>query len=328
MHVMPSWARDAAVLAADAPLPIDRPFTAAEATRLGVPSSLRHRLVDRGLLRPLVRGVFVASQVPDSLRLRVQAVQLVMPPHAVAVDRLAAWVHGVDALPRSAIHQMPELDIFSATGSRVRRPGVASGVRGLEKRDVEVIDGLPLTTRLRTACDLGRVLWRFDALGALDGFIRLGLDQGELLAEVERFKGFRGVRQLRELAPLGDAGAESQPESALRLHWYDADLPRPQTQIWVHDDDGAPRFRIDVGREDVRYGAEYFGEQWHGEDQTQNDQDRLTWLTDQRSWVMDVFTRIDVYGSELEACSMLRRGFARAESATRARAVTYIDLSR
>ena len=325
---MPSCARDAAVLAADAPLPIDRPFTAAEATRLGVPSSLRHRLVDRGLLRPLVRGVFVASQVPDSLRLRVQAVQLVMPPHAVAVDRLAAWVHGVDALPRSAIHQMPELDIFSATGSRVRRPGVASGVRGLEKRDVEVIDGLPLTTRLRTACDLGRVLWRFDALGALDGFIRLGLDQGELLAEVERFKGFRGVRQLRELAPLGDAGAESQPESALRLHWYDADLPRPQTQIWVHDDDGAPRFRIDVGREDVRYGAEYFGEQWHGEDQTQNDQDRLTWLTDQRSWVMDVFTRIDVYGSELEACSMLRRGFARAEAATRARAVTYIDLSR
>ena len=59
MHVMPSWARDTAVLAPDAPLPIDRPFTAAEATRLGVPSSLRHRLVDRGLLRPLVRGVFV-----------------------------------------------------------------------------------------------------------------------------------------------------------------------------------------------------------------------------------------------------------------------------
>jgi hypothetical protein len=127
MHVMPSWARDVVVLAADAPLPIDRPFTAAEATRLGVPSSLRHRLVDRGLLRPLVRGVFVASQVPDSLRLRVQAVQLVMPPHAVVVDRLAAWVHGVDALPRSAIHQMPDLDIFSAAGSRVRRAGVASG---------------------------------------------------------------------------------------------------------------------------------------------------------------------------------------------------------
>lgn len=328
MHVMPSWARDAVVLAADAPLPIDRPFTGAEATRLGVPSSLRHRLVDRGLLRPLVRGVFVASHVPDSLRLRVQAVQLVMPPHAVVVDRLAAWIHGVDALPRSAIHQMPDLDVFSVTGSRVRRPGVASGIRDLERRDVEVIDGLPLTTRLRTACDLGRVLWRFDALGALDGFIRLGLDQGELLAEVERFRGFRGVRQLRELAPLGDGGAESQPESALRLHWHDADLPRPQTQIWVHDDDGTPRFRIDVGREDVRYGAEYFGEEWHGEEQTQHDQDRLMWLMDRRSWVMDVFTKVDVYGSELEASSMLRRGFARAERAMRARAATYIDLSR
>jgi hypothetical protein len=191
-----------------------------------------------------------------------------------------------------------------------------------------VIDGLPLTTRLRTACDLGRVLWRFDALGALDGFLRLGLDHGELLAEVERFKGFRGVRQLRELAPLGDAGAESQPESALRLHWHDADLPRPQTQIWVCDEDGIPRFRIDVGRVDVRYGAEYFGEEWHGEDQAPHDEARLTWLTEKRSWVMDVFTKVDVYGSELEACSMLRRGFARAEEAARTRAATYIDLSR
>ena len=43
---------------------------------------------------------------------------------------------------------------------------------------------------------------------------------------------------------------------------------------------------------------------------------------------MDVFTKVDVYGPELEACSMLRRGFARAEGATRARAATYIDLSR
>ena len=205
--------RDAVVLAADAPLPIDRPFTAAEATRLGVPP-LRH-VWWIGLLRPLVRGVFVATQVPDSLRLRVQAVQLVMPPHAVVVDRLAAaWVHGVDALPRPQSTRCP---ISTSSAQRQPRAPTRRGQRDPCSReaDVEVIDGLPLTTRLRTACDLGRVLWRYDALGALDGFIRLGLDQGELLAEVERFKGFRGVRQLRELAPLGDAGAESQPESAL-----------------------------------------------------------------------------------------------------------------
>jgi hypothetical protein len=315
-------------LGPDAPLPVDRPFTSTQATGLGVPGSLRHRLVAQGLLRPLVRGVFVASQVPDSFRLRVQAVALVMPPHAVAVDRLAAWVHGVDALPRSAIHEMPDLDIFSRRGSRVRRAGVASGVRDLIAKDIELVDGLALTTHLRTACDLGRLLWRFDALGAVDGFLRLGLDHGQLLAEVDRFKGYRGVLQLRHLAPLGDPHAESPPESALRLHWYDADLPKPETQIWVYDDDGVPRFRIDVGREDVRYGAEYFGEAWHAEEKREDDAARLGWLTDQRGWVMDVFTKDHVYGRELEASAMLRRGFARAEAAIRTNAVTYIDLSR
>lgn len=325
---MPSWARDAVVLGADAPVPIDRPFTAAQSARLGVPSSLRHRLVRRGLLRPLVRGVFVASQVPDSLHLRVRAVRLVMPSHAVAVDRLAAWVHGVDALPRSAIHEMPDLDIFSLAGSRLRRPGVASGIRELLERDIEVVDGLALTTRLRTACDLGRLLWRFDALGAIDGFLRLGLDHQELIAEIDRFKGFRGVRQLRHLAPLGNRLAESQPESALRLHWYDADLPPPQPQIWVHDDDGRPKFRIDVGREQERYGSEYFGEAWHGEEQREYDDARIAWLTEQRDWVIDVFTKVDVYGPELAASSMLRQGFARASAALGARSVTYIDLSR
>lgn len=328
MHVMPSWAKDAVLLGPDAPIPIDRPFTAKESCSLGVPASLRRRLVASGLLRPLVRGVFVASQVPDSFRLRVRAVVLVMPPHAIAVDRLAAWVHGVDALPRSAIHEMPHLDVFSTRGSRIRRAGVASGVRDLVARDIEMVDGLALTTRLRTACDLGRLLWRFDALGAIDGFLRLGLDHDELLREIERFKGYRGVRQLRHLAPLGDRKAESQPESALRLHWWDADIGRPETQIWVDDDDGTPTFRIDVGNEDVRYGAEYFGEQWHAQDRAEDDERRLVWLSEQRGWVMDVFVKDHVYGPDLAAASMLRDGFARAEAMAGAKVVTYIDLSR
>lgn len=328
MHVMPPWARDAVLLGDDSPLPLDRPFTAAESDDIGVGASLRRRLVERGLLRPLLRGVFVVDQVEDSLKLRVRALQLIVPEHAVVVDRTAAWVHDVDALPRSAIHRMPALDIFSSTGSRIRRPGVASGIRAFEPRDLTVIDGLQVTTQLRTACDLGRLLWRFDALGAIDGFLRRGLDHGSLLAEIDRFKGFRGVLQLRQLAPLGDGRAESQPESALRLHWYDADIGTPETQIWVYDDDGTPKYRIDVGNAEVAYGAEYFGEQFHGDDQRADDEGRITWLEEQRDWSIDVFTKIDVYGRELSAADRLRRHFLLAETAHRARHTSYIDLSR
>ncbi|MCF6379428.1 hypothetical protein L2K70_17595 [Nocardioides KLBMP 9356] len=328
MHVTPTWAKDVMVLGSDAPLPVDRPFTAKESDSLGVGASLRRRLVQKGLLRPVLRGVFVASHLDDSLRLRVAATKLLVPEHAVAVDRTAAWVHGVDALPRSAIHTMPNLDIFSGAASRLRRPGVTSGIRDFSSADLTEIDGLRLTTQLRTTCDLGRLLWRFDALGAIDGFLRQGLDHGLLLDEVERFKGYRGVIQLRALAPIGDPKAESPPESALRLHWYDADIGTPQTQVWVHDDNGRPKYRIDVGEPGVRYGAEYFGELFHDEDVRQHDERRIAWLEQQRAWSMDIFTKLDVYGTELSAADRLRRGFLRAEAVRGARHRSYIDLSR
>ncbi|KRE92584.1 hypothetical protein ASG76_16595 [Nocardioides sp. Soil774] len=322
---MPAWCRDVECVGPDAPIPGDRPFSADEATRAGVDASLRRRLVERGLLRPVLRGVFVVSHVPDSLRLRVAALELVVPEHAVVVDRTAAWLHGVDALPRSAIHRMPPLDVYSQGASRLRRPGLASGTRELTVRDVERLGPLTVTTPLRTACDLGRRLWRFDALSAIDGFLRLGLDHDLLLSESERFKGHRGMRQLRQLAPLGDPGAESPPESALRLHWYDADLPQPETQIWVHDDDGRPTYRLDMGHREARYGAEYFGEEFHPGAGTEHDEERLTWLRTRRDWAMDVFVKTDVYGSELTASDRLRVGFDRAVARP---AVTYVDLAR
>ena len=121
MPQLPVWCRDVSLLDASAPIPIDRPFSASQADAVGVPANLRHKLVTLGLLRPLVRGVYVAVQVPDSFRLRVAAVALVTPPHCIVVDRTAAWVHEVDALPRSAIHEMPPLDLFSRDASRMRR---------------------------------------------------------------------------------------------------------------------------------------------------------------------------------------------------------------
>jgi hypothetical protein len=259
----------------------------------------------------------------------VASVALVSPPHVVVVDRTAAWIHGVDALPRSAIHEMPSLDLYSRHGSRMRRTGVTSGTRGLLARDVEELGGLAVTTGLRTACDLGRLLWRYDALAAIDGFIRLGLDQTELTREVERFRGFRGVVQLRRLVALGDPGAESPPESALRLHWHEAGIPVwPRTQIWVHADDGTPTYRIDVGDPEVKYGGEFYGEEFHGEEQVEHDDDRLCWLSEQRGWDMDVFTKADVYGPELAAGDRLHNGYQRARSTMGLRSPTYVDLGR
>src|SRR5688500_392063 len=100
MPRVPRWS-DAVLLGADAPIPIDRPFTTAAARGQGVSKRLLSDLVERGLVRRMLHGVSVATQVPDSLRLRAAALRLVVPAHAVVVDRTACWLHGVEALPRS-----------------------------------------------------------------------------------------------------------------------------------------------------------------------------------------------------------------------------------
>ena len=320
------WFR-APLLGPDSPLPIDRPFTYAEAQAEGVGSKLLAVLVSSGHLRHVVHGVYVATQVPDSLGMRARALKLVVPDHGVVVDRTACWLHAVDALPRRAAYEMPTLEIYSTAGSRTRRSGVSSGIRDLRPIDIEVIDGLRVTTKLRTACDVGRLVWRYDAIGALDGLARAGLSREELVDAVARFKGHRGVLQLRQLVAIIDPLAESMPESALRLHWHESDLPWPECQIWVHDDDGRPVFRIDVGHREVRYGVEYFGEEFHGEEEKDEDEARLAWLG-RRGWSMDVFGKDQVYGMDPHPEGTLREGFEQARARLGLGATTYVDLSR
>lgn len=289
-----SWLpRDLPFLDSRCPLPLSHPFTAAHALEVGVSRSRLGTLQRRGLVRPVLRGVFAAAQVVDSIEMRAEALSLVVPSSAIVVDRTAAWLHMVDVLPHSAVHEMPPVEVFSRSGSRLRRPSVASGERRMRDEDVCVVGGVLVTTKLRTAFDLGRRLNRFHALAALDALLRNGVSQEELLAGIERFRGERGVVQLRHLAPLADPRAESPPESVLRLHWWEASgMPPPEPQVWVHDD-GVPRYRVDVGNDDLRYGAEYNGKAFH-EDEIA-DGARLEWLSEQGDWLIDGFVDADIY---------------------------------
>ena len=185
------------------PLPLDLPFTPSQAQELGVSRETLRHLVRSSLVRPELRGVYVAAQAPDTMLLRAQCLELVLPEPAVVTDRTAAWLHGVDILPRTARTVPPPVQAFFTTDTRMERPGVASGRRGLLPSDITVVHGVRVTTGLRTALDLGRLLWRFDALAAIDGFLRLGVPHELLIAEIGRFRGFRGVVQLRALAPSG-----------------------------------------------------------------------------------------------------------------------------
>jgi hypothetical protein len=210
---------------------------------------------------------------------------------------------------------VPLVSAFHLPHHRLVNSRTASGARGLLPSDVIELGGLPVTTPLRTACDLGRLLHRDAALGALDALLRLGeFSHDALLAETLRFRGFRGVRQLRLLAPLADPGSESFGESALRLRWYDAGLNvAPQTQIGVRRPSSGETAWLDVGSEQYRYAAEYDGEQFHGPDRTDHDASRRSWIEDELGWVIGVYRRRDVFGPKADAPSRLREELGRAK---------------
>jgi hypothetical protein len=296
-------------------LNLHEPFTTRMAHAAGINDHQLGRIVDAALLRRPLVGVYYAATLRDSLDLRIACVRLAVPPGCVITDRTAGWLHGATMTQAPNSHlEIPTVTVFHQPGNRLRNTLTASGERRLTRRDVVEIAGLQVTTPLRTACDLGRLLHRDSALAALDALLRLErFSYDDLVWEVERFKGYRGVRQLRALAPLADDGSESFGESALRLRWYDAGMnARPETQIEVvHPDTGEVAY-LDIGSTESRYAAEYDGAAFHGPAEEEHDIDRRTWLRD-AGWTVDVFRRSDVFGHNQGAIARLRAGIATAK---------------
>jgi len=296
----------------DLPVPMDRPFRTAEALRaLGSPAAV-HAALRQGLLISPVRGVYHAATLDDDLSLRVECLRLVVPRDAVICDRSAGWLHGAQRILAPGSHLVvPAVDVYLPLGRRLRNALVDSGSRGLCADDVMTIGGLTVTTPLRTACDLGRLLHRDQAIAALDSLLRTGeFTRDDLLLAPRRFPRYRGVIQLRELVPLADGRSQSPGESTLRLRWIDCgELPRPEPQWEVVTPWGS--LFLDLALPELKYSGEYDGEEFHGPDQKEHDEERRAWLRGD-GWIIDVFRRENVYGPQQNADLMLRAGVAAA----------------
>lgn len=307
------------LLGTDFPLPRDRPFTTREASELGIGRATLNRLLTEGLVRRVLKGVYAAADLVDTVETRIAALALVVPPTAVITDETAAWVHGVDIGAPGDHLRVPPICMFQLAGNtRLRNQLCASGERTMLPEDLVQIDDILVATPLRTALDLGRLRPRDRAIGALDALLRLQVfTLHDLLDKIERFRGQRGVVQLRELAPMADARAESPAESVLRLRWLDANgLPRPIPQAPILDDFGNELFYLDLGLPEIRYAAEYDGEEWHSSDADQErDRKRRTWLRDERGWTIDVFKKNDVFGPDQTVQVALRHGIVAARRA-------------
>jgi very-short-patch-repair endonuclease len=206
------------------------------------------------------QGIYVDAQVPITHHLRcAAAMRYLLPADAVIAGRSAAQLHG------AAIGSSDDpVEILLPQPLRRRSPAGLLIHRGpISKSQVQKINGLPVTDPVRTCWDLSQWLDPVTAVMVIDQLLVAGpLFKLELDKHLSQTWGLQGWRAFAHVVSLADHGAESPPESELRVRLVLAGLPRPQVQYSVIVE-GRFVARVDLGWPEFRVAVEYDG-QWHG----------------------------------------------------------------
>lgn len=275
------------------------PFTSVQARDLAFSPHRLREGVRFGTLRREFRNVYVDARVPDSRSSRLRAIQLIKPGGAVVCNESAAWLYGLDVHAPGRRRSMEPSLVTEHSTTRVVHAGVAARQAKLRADDIDFIDGVHVTTPVRTVSDLLRRMYRPYALAAADAFAHAGLvAHEEVVDHVARLKGYRGIVQARSLAALIDARTESPGESWQRLRILDAGFPPPDPQFTVVDDFGR-EMRIDLPYPELLIGTEFDGREFHTHPvHRQNDAERRGYLSDRYGWRWVIGTRERIFGDD------------------------------
>lgn len=212
-------------------------ITTAQAAEVGQSPQAVARLARQGVLERLTHGVYRLAGTPADPQDDLRAAWLALDPRRMAGERLA------DEVPEVVSHRsaaqllgLGDLDAdryeFTVPGRRQsRRPGIRFHRGRLSRSDWTVVDGLPVTTPLRTIDDLAA--GRLDG-GHLAGVVRDALTTShvdpDLLTIVLRPHAHRygaplgdGVALLRRL--LVEAGVPEAARRAVEITSARADSP-------------------------------------------------------------------------------------------------------
>ncbi len=285
-------------------------------SRAGSRASL-NRALRRGEIWPVIRGVYADASVPDCLETRCRAVNLLRPEQAVIADETAAWLAGIDMLPPGQdVRCRPTRLIIPDAVTHPRRPEWRGRQASVPDDDIVVQHGVPRTSDLRTACDLVRYSPRETAVAAGDAFLNARrFELGEIWDRARLLRGVRNCRILRANLAACDPGAQSYAESAERVLFIDAGLPRPTTQIPVYGPDGQLLGFLDMGWPEWLVAAEFDGEESHDSaEQREHDRRRRAAITLAEGWRIGVARKQQLWGQPAQlvqatAQMLLERGW-------------------
>jgi hypothetical protein len=294
------------VHSATAPAALVRgPFTTTQARTCGVSESALRSAVWRQVLR----GVWVHHSVPDSRQLRLGAVRLVLPAHATACGLAAAWLHGADVRREDDL----DVEVSCPEGHRIRsRPGLRVRQEMLAPGDITTIDGLPVTTALRTAFDCARWLRGVERVVVVDALCHAGLTSiDEIRGYIASKYRLRNLRVALAVLDLADPLAESAMETRVRVCIVEAGLPKPVSQHILADASGGFVARLDLSYPELRLAIEYDGA-WHWSQRRADDRRRTR--ARELGWTVLVYSAEDYYRSRDAMLAEIARHIRIAEA--------------
>lgn len=262
--------------------------------------------VSRGLYRPLAwdfeleAAARVLSEVsPGAWISHVTAARL----HC---QLLPAWLSDSTELHLSKPKHLPQ----------VRRKGVTAHTVIIGPDEVECVNGIRISTRSRTWLDLARRLSLAELVCLGDQLIRIPRPEFEgrsepfdtvdsLRALVGRHPNLQGVVRAREALELMRVGADSAPESMLRLAMLDANLPEPDLQIALRANDAASP-TADLGYRHRRLAIQYDGDHHLLEAQRLSDR-RRDKAFEAAGWTVLVVTKDDAADGFQRATGAIKR---------------------
>jgi very-short-patch-repair endonuclease len=218
-------------------------------------------LVRRKEWARLRRGAYLDGLLPDDAvarhRLLVTATLAALRRPAVVSHQSAAIVHGLP-LWGAALHRVHVTRRPPAWNDASKI--LVTHVARLRDDEVVEVDGVPVTTRVRTALDLARSLPHEAAVVALDGALHAQLLEHDLVQErLVDIAGVPGSRSAARAVRFADGRSESVGESRSRVALHRLGLPPSDLQFRVTTPDGEFVARTDFAWESERLVGEFDG---------------------------------------------------------------------
>ncbi len=285
------------------------PFTLGEALSLGVS---RDRLRNReftGVSRGLYRPASWEFELREAARALSTATPGAWISHTTAARLhkliLPPWLSESRELHLSKPQRLPG----------VRRAGIVGHTVVALPGEVESIGELRISTPARTWLDLARILPLNDLVCMGDQLIRIPRPEFEgrsephttpaLLREMlGRHQNLQGIVRARAAMELMRIGADSGPETLMRLAMLDAGLPEPELQLKLWDGPNAPS--ADAGYRARRIALQYDGA--HHLDELQQRSDRRRDKSFKAAgWTVLVFTDKDLANEFQDAIILIKK---------------------